>query len=216
MMWCLLDGLARALSEVAERRWAPWTGGGPIVAQDHRARQYASTHQRIHDVAMELFAQHGYEDVPVARLAAAAGVSVQTFYAHYPGKDELLMALPDQAEVDALVATIPAGRPLGERTRSAILGFVRGLTGDRRSDALARWRLIAATPRLRYRAAEYERATAQLILEALAVEDDPAAAVVVTAHLSAYTQGLLRWADSDGELTLEQVVQEALTALREL
>jgi AcrR family transcriptional regulator len=186
------------------------------VTQDHRARQYASTHQRIYDTAMQLFAEHGYEDVPIARLAAAAGVSVQTFYAHYPGKDELLMALPDRAEVDALVATIPVGRPLGERTRWAIFGFVRELTGDRRSDALARWRLIAATPRLRYRAAEYERATAQLFLEALGVEHDPAAAVVVTAHLSAYTQGLLRWADSDGELTLEQVVQEALAALREL
>ena len=186
------------------------------MAQDHRARQYASTHQRIYDAAMALFAEHGYEDVPIARLAAAAGVSVQTFYAHYPGKDELLMALPDRAELDALVAATPAGRPLAERTRAAILGFVRGLIGDRRSDALARWRLIAATPRLRYRAAEYERATAQLLLETLGAEDDPAAAVVVTAHLSAYTQGLLRWADSDGELTLETVVQEALDALREL
>jgi hypothetical protein len=48
------------------------------------------------------------------------------------------------------------------------------------------------------------------------VEKDPAAAVVVTAHLSAYTQGLLRWADSGGELALEEVVQEALDALREL
>jgi AcrR family transcriptional regulator len=216
MIWWLLGVLRWALSEVAERHRAPWTGGGPIVAQDHRARQYASTHQRIYDAAMELFAQHGYEDVSIARLAAAAGVSVQTFYAHYPGKDELIMALPDRAEIDALIATVPADRPLGERMRSAILGFVRGLTGDIRSDALARWRLIATTSGLRYRAAEYERATAQLFLECLGVEKDPAAAVVVTAHLSAYTQGLLRWADSGGELALEEVVQEALDALREL
>ena len=111
---------------------------------------------------------------------------------------------------------VPADRPLRERTSSAILGFVRGLSGDRSSDALARWRVIAQTPRLRYRAAEYERATAQLFLECLGVEKDPAAAVVVTAHLSAYTQGLLRWADSGGELGLEEVVQEALDALREL
>jgi AcrR family transcriptional regulator len=186
------------------------------VAQDHRARQYASTHQRIYEAAMELFTRHGYEDVSIARLAAAAGVSVQTFYAHYPGKDELLMALPARAEVDALIATIPVDRPLGERVRSAILGYVGGLTGDARSDVLARWRLIATTSRLRYRAAEYERATAQLFLESLGVEKDPAAAVVVTAHLSAYTQGLLRWAETDGELGLEDVVQEALDALHAL
>ena len=154
------------------------------MAQDHRARQYASTHQRIYDAAMELFARHGYEDVSIARLAAAAGVSVQTFYAHYPGKDELLMALPERAEIDAL----------------------------------ARWRVITATPRLRYRAAEYERATAQMFLESLGedLQADPAATVVVTAHMSAYTQALLRWAESGGELPLADVVEEALDALRGL
>ncbi len=155
------------------------------MAQDHRARQYASTHQRIYDTAMELFQQFGYEDVPIARLAAAAGVSVQTFYAHYPGKDELLMALPDRAEVAALLASVPADRPLGERMRSVLQTFLRELVGDRRSDALARWQLIAGTPRLRYRAAEYERTTAQMLLDALGDgEPDPAATVVVTAYLS--------------------------------
>jgi AcrR family transcriptional regulator len=187
------------------------------VAQDHRARQYASTHQRIYDTAMELFQEFGYEDVPISRLASAAGVSVQTFYAHYPGKDELIMAMPERAEVAALLASVPAERPLGERMRCAILGFAHGMDGDRRSDALARWRLIAATPRLRYRAAEYERATAHMFLDALGGEQDaPASSVVVTAHLSAWTQALLRWAESGGELPLEEVVQEALDALREL
>src|ERR687886_94574 len=145
MMWCLLGVLTWALSQVAERRGRRGPEGGPIVAQDHRARQYASTHQRIYDAAMELFARHGYEDVSIAWLAAAAGVSVQTFYAHYPGKDELLMALPERGE-----------------------------------------------------------------------KGNPAATVVVTAHLSAYTQALLRWAETDGELALEDVVQEALDALHEL
>src|SRR3712207_872236 len=132
-----------------------------------RSRQYAATHQRIYDAAMELFREHGYEDVPIAHIAAGAGVSVQTFYAHYAGKDELIMALPDRAEIDALMASVPADRPLGERMRTVIHAFVSGLAGARRVDALARWRVITATPRLRYRAAEYERATAQMFLEAL-------------------------------------------------
>ena len=193
-------------------------GRGTVVAQDHRARQYAATHQRIYEAAMELFQQNGYEDVPISRLAAAAGVSVQTFYAHYPGKDDLLMALPDRAEISALMASVPADQPLGKRMRAVIQVFISGLAGDRRADALARWRVIAATPRLRYRAAEYERATAQMFLETLAEEQrgDPAAVVVVTAHLSVYTQALLRWADSGGELSLGEVIEEALAALREL
>jgi AcrR family transcriptional regulator len=188
------------------------------VAQDHRARQYAATHRRIHDAAMRLFGESGYEDVSIARLAAAAGVSVPTFYAHYPSKDDLLMALPDRAEVAALLASVPGDQPLGGRMRAAILAFVAGLRGPSRADALARWRLIAGTPRLRYRAAEYERTTADMFLDALhdGGPADPATAVVVTAHLSAYTQALLRWAESGGELDLEDVVDEALAALRDL
>ena len=137
------------------------------MAQDHRARQYASTHQRIYQAAMELFRENGYEDVPIAHIATAAGVSVQTFYAHYAGKDELIMALPERAAIAALIATVPADRPLGERMRRIIHAFLRGPGSDYWADALARWRVIAATPGLRYRAAEYERATAQMCLEAL-------------------------------------------------
>jgi AcrR family transcriptional regulator len=185
------------------------------VAQDHRARQYAATHQRIYDAAIRLFTERGYEEVPIAHIAAAAGVSVQTFYAHYAGKDELIMALPDPAEIAALVASLPADRPLGERVRGIIHAFLQGPGGDYWADALARWRVIAATPGLRYRAAEYERATAQMCLDALGEKGNPAA-VVVTAHLSAYTQALLRWAESDGALPLEEATEEALDALREL
>jgi AcrR family transcriptional regulator len=187
------------------------------VAQDHRARQYASTHQRIYEAAMRLFGERGYEEVPIGQIAAEAGVSVPTFYAHYNGKDELIMALPQRDEVAALVASVPADLPIRERMDGVITGFVSGLQGDRRADGLARWQLIARTPGLRYRAAEYERETAHMFLDALGVKDtdaDTVARVVVTAHMSAYTQAVLRWAEADGGRPLETFVEEALAALR--
>ena len=189
------------------------------MAQDHRARQYAATHQRIHDAAMRLFGEQGYEEVTVGQIVAAAGVSVPTFYAHFTGKDVLIMAPPEPVEVAALLATVPADLPVGERMDGVITGFIRGLEGARRVDALARWQLIARTPGLRYRAAEYERETAQMFLDALGVtatDADTVAPVVVTAHLSAYTQALLRWAETDGTRPLEEVVEEALAALHTL
>ncbi len=187
------------------------------MAQDHRARQYAATHRRIHDAAMRLFGEQGYEEVTVGQIAAAAGVSVPTFYAHFTGKDVLIMALPEPGEVAALLATVPADLPVGERMDGVIIGFIRGLEGARRVDALARWKLIARTPGLRYRAAEYERETAQMFLDALDVADtdaDTVARVVVTAHMSAYTQAVLRWAEADGARPLAEFVEEALAALR--
>ncbi|SNS57041.1 transcriptional regulator, TetR family [Geodermatophilus pulveris] len=185
------------------------------MTQAHRARQYAATHQRIYDTAMALFAECGYEEVAIGQIATAAGVSVPTFYAHYASKDELIMALPERAEVAALLAAAPADRPLAERLRLILGGFLAGMAAERRADTLARWRIIASTPRLRYRAAGYERATAQMLLDELGVaEDGDPAVVVVTAHFSAYTQALLRWGASGGTLPLEEVAAEAMAVLR--
>ena len=41
----------------------------------------------------------------------------------------------------------------------------------------------------------------------------PADAIVVNAYLSAYTAGILAWADCNGERKLEELVEEAFDAL---
>src|SRR4051794_25595701 len=59
-----------------------------------RSRRWEATHQKIYDAAMRLFQDHGFEQVSVAQIAAEAGVSVPTFYAHYPSKEHVVMQLP--------------------------------------------------------------------------------------------------------------------------
>ncbi|WP_158550727.1 TetR/AcrR family transcriptional regulator [Geodermatophilus sp. TF02-6] len=198
---------------------APGEGRQQSVSPDHRARRRAQTRRRIYRAALQLFEERGYEKVTTGEIAAAAGVSVPTFYDHFPGKEHLVMALPEPGDVDALLARQPADLPLGERVRRALLTVVGGLEGERRSDVLARWRIVVTTPGLRYRAAEFERTTAQMFLDSLGLGGSggsPAAQVVVTAHLAAYTQALLRWAESDGERPLEEVAREVMDALRGL
>jgi AcrR family transcriptional regulator len=189
------------------------------VPQDHRARRRAETRRRIHLAAMRLFEEQGYDEVTVARLAAASGVSVPTFYDHFPSKDHLIMALPERARIEALLAGQPAGLVLGDRVRELIHGYLASLGTEELSDVLARWRIITATPGLRNRAAEFERTTAQMILEALGPtegDDETVLRVVVNAHLSAYTQILVRWAEDDGRTPLEDVAEEVLAALHQL
>ena len=43
----------------------------------------------------------------------------------------------------------------------------------------------------------------------------PADQVVVNAYLSAFTQGMLAWADGGGERKLEELVDEAFDALQQ-
>jgi AcrR family transcriptional regulator len=55
-----------------------------------RDRQKEHTRTEIVRVAFELFGKHGYEEVPVEKIAAAAGVSRATFFNYFPQKDLLL------------------------------------------------------------------------------------------------------------------------------
>jgi hypothetical protein len=101
------------------------------------------------------------------------------------------------------------------------MGWIAHYDGDELEQLLERWRIVVATPGLRNRAAEFERATAGLVADALKADARPdsspvAMDVVVTASLSAYTQIILRWAEGDGRRSLKDVAEDVLAALREL
>ncbi len=181
---------------------------------DWRARRWAATHQRIYDTALALFQREGFGAVNVGQIAREAGISVPTFYAHYPSKEHLIMQLPTADDIAAVIGTQPADVPVGERIRRAVTMFFA--TWDMSAE-LRRWRIIATTPSLRTRAAEFERATAELVADAIpgagGVPAGGAETVLVNAYLAAFTAGVLAWADSDGERKIEETVDEAFDTL---
>ena len=183
---------------------------------DWRSRRWAATHQRIYDTAMKLFQERGFERVSVGQIASGAGVSVPTFYAHYPSKEHIVMQLPTAEDIAALIASQPAGLPVAERIRRAAPEWLARWTPELLEGELARWRVIATTPALRRRAAEFERATADMVTDALPTEravSRPQDAAVVNAYLAAFTAGVLAWADGNGERKIEEHVEEAFDAL---
>ncbi|SFL63580.1 TetR/AcrR family transcriptional regulator [Geodermatophilus ruber] len=189
--------------------------------QDPRARRRAETHRRLYLAAMELFREQGFEAVTVARIASAARVSVPTFYDHFPSKEHIVLPLPEPAEIEQVMAEQPATLPLGERVRGGIFSWFGSIQGRDRDELLERWRIVVTSPGLRTRAATFERATAEMVLEAVAPdrhEGPPPVGpgVVVSATLSAYTQILVRWAEEEGRRSLEEIAEEVLAALRQL
>jgi AcrR family transcriptional regulator len=184
---------------------------------DWRARRWAATHQRIYDTALQLFQEDGYDAVNVGQIARGAGISVPTFYAHYPSKEHVVMQLPTADEINALVAALPAELPLRERLKHAPVIWVSSWSPEIREATLVRWRIIAGVPGLRTRAAEFERTTANLITDALRRQAGgtfpPGDAVVVQVFMAAFTAGVLAWADCDGERKLEELIDEAFEAL---
>lgn len=184
---------------------------------DWRRRRWEATHERIFAAAVGLFEDQGFDQVSVGSIAAAAEVSVPTFYAHYPSKEHLVMRLAAPEQVAALIAAQPTTLPLAARIRQAALDSLGGIDGEHREQVHARWQVIAGSPALRHRAGEFDRITATMVAEALADGGRPHAAdlVVASAYMAAYTTGLLIWADSGDSATLEECVEAAFDALEQ-
>ncbi|MGY1822571.1 TetR/AcrR family transcriptional regulator [Geodermatophilus sp. SYSU D00079] len=185
--------------------------------QDPRTRRRQATHRRIYTTAMRLFAEHGYDAVTVGQIAASAKVSVPTFYDHFPSKEHIVLPMPDVREVEQALGAQDQGLPLAQRMRQGILGWLGSIQGPDRDEMLERWRIVVTTPGLQTRAATFERATAEMVLDVVEPDDRSIVpGIVVTASLSAYTQILVRWAEGEGKVPLEDVAEQVLDALREL
>jgi AcrR family transcriptional regulator len=85
----------------------------------------ARTRARIAEIATELFLERGFDDVTVAEVAAAAGVSKVTVFAHFERKEDLLLdRLPDAVDVvRTAVRERPAGVGAVEAIRRAALAL---------------------------------------------------------------------------------------------
>ncbi|MEZ0050731.1 mycofactocin system transcriptional regulator [Mycobacterium sp. MAA66] len=88
-------------------------------------RRRSTTQDHITDVALELFATRGFDDVSVDDVAAAAGISRRTLFRYFSSKNAIPWADFD-AHLDhlrELLDTTPADLPLDTALRSALLAF---------------------------------------------------------------------------------------------
>ena len=58
-----------------------------------------STKDKILDAALSLFAENGYDGTSVEQIASIVGIKAPSLYKHYKGKEDILNALIDSAEV---------------------------------------------------------------------------------------------------------------------
>ena len=156
-----------------------------------RERKKQQTRQRIQDCAIELFAERGFDKVPVAAIARAADVSEATVFNYFPTKEDLVYDGMEAFE-NALIDTI-RGRPAGSTVLAAFRDFVlqpRGALAGTEPAGIERIatvaRLTAGSPALRGRERQtfdrFTRALAELVAEERGVRpDDPEAWVAANA-----------------------------------
>jgi len=166
---------------------------------DQRRRDKERTRERIAQVATVLFLERGFQEVTVAEVAAAAGVSKVTVFAHFPRKEDLLLDRGPEALtlVRAAVRDRPPGVGPVQALRALAVNLAEeshplsGLTAGSRPFL----RTVAASPELISRARELldelEQALGALLAGADAAGAADArllAALIVAAYRSVVTE----------------------------
>jgi AcrR family transcriptional regulator len=168
-----------------------------VEPESLRDRKKRLTRQEISDVATAMFLDRGFEEVRVAEIAAAAGVSEKTVFNYFPTKESLLLDREPQM-AEAIRSALGPGSPQRSPVAGALEMFDRELDDLRRfwveaddqqaaADTLRRFmHLVMTTPALQAATlAATERLTevaAQAMAERAGVgpdEPEPQAAATV-------------------------------------
>ena len=171
-----------------------------------RQRKKERTRQAITDAAMRMFLEHGFDNVSVVKIAAAAEVSVQTVYNYFPAKADLVFDEADQIIGDLQRAV--RHRSPGQSALSAIRGYFASIPvrvgGRRPPEPTPRFRrLVRNSPALRaYQReifARFEHALAAALADETGASPDAVEPFIVAAGLVSVFRVNLEGRDSDTE-----------------
>jgi AcrR family transcriptional regulator len=185
---------------------------------DWRQRKKAATRDRIRACALRLFLEQGYDATTVEQIAAAAGVSHMTFFRYFPTKEDVALSDSYDPLLTELLKQTPAGWPLIDRIRAALLQGLGQLYDADRDTLLAQNKLIVSTPALLERLWASQVDTQQLILRALDASQDDAHPtfqdkVTVAVCLAAATTAILTWVESNGTPELPDLIEDAFDTI---
>ena len=179
-------------------------GGTAGKPEDLRARVREGTRIEVGMIALDLFAEKGFEATTAGEAADAAGISRASFFRLFSSKEEAVFAR--QEATGAVIAATLAERPPDEDHWTALQSAFKASTARYLEDperALARSRLILENPSLRARRLEVHADWSPAICGALAsrMGDDAESMKiegVVAAALGAFDAATTRWGASDG------------------
>jgi len=153
-------------------------------------------------LALELFAERGFEQTTVDDLAEAAGIGRRTFFRYFASKNDVVYGDFDAAlgELRARLAATPEEVPLWDGIRDAVLAFNALPTGAEPQHRV-RMSLVLHTPALQahstlryagWRAVIAEHAAARLGVAVDALEAQLVAHQALACAVTAYEQWLAR------------------------
>ncbi|HET6741146.1 MAG TPA: TetR/AcrR family transcriptional regulator [Kribbella sp.] len=161
------------------------------------ARGGPQTRARISQVATQLFLERGFDQVTVAEVARAAGVSSVTVFKHFPRKEDLLLDRADDA-LDLLRTAVRGTGDVLTQLHEATLRLVdeRHSLSGLKDGSVPFVATVAASPaliaRARELAAELQQTLAEELDQAPAFDGD--ASLLAAFFVAGYTAVLVETA----------------------
>jgi AcrR family transcriptional regulator len=186
-----------------------------------RERKKQQTRDRIASVALDLFAERGYDHTTLAEIAEAADVSPRTIFAYFQSKEDILFC--DEPLVYELLERTLRERPPGATTVDALREFVSSFD-EFDEHARLRKRIIGASESLRTSERARSAPMEELVTESIAKDlgdvgpDDIRPRLIAASVTAAFSAVRDRLQDESGEpLPYEQaleILEQVLEFLR--
>ncbi|MFG1703135.1 TetR family transcriptional regulator [Nonomuraea sp. M3C6] len=183
-----------------------------------RQLQRQRVREAISSVAIRLFLERGFDEVPVTEVAAVAGVSKPTLFKYFPTKEDLVLHRIADHQGEAARVVRASGEPPVEALRRHFLdGLARHdpVTGlNDHPEVVAYHRMVFSTPSLAARVFHHMSLDERALAEALAEKTDDLTAGLLAGQVLA-TQRVLaqrNWRLLAQGVPLEEVEPEAVRA----
>ena len=140
-----------------------------------RGRQRESLRRRIHDSALQLFEDKGFEETTIAEIAEAAETSPRTVFRHFGSKEELVFMRSSGmlTYLRELLASRPRSETPYQALKAAMCDFAERLESEK-TDAMRRMGVIAQSPTLQRRQAEVREEYIQGLAQEVAAREGSA------------------------------------------
>ncbi len=192
-----------------------------VEAPGLRERKKQRTRELIASVALDLFAEHGYQATTVADIAAAAEVSERTVFTYFHTKEDILFA--DHAELQQRLSEVLAERPARQPALDTLRAFVVENLSLIDEPSRVRWEIVSNDEHLlshqRARQAELGDVIAAAVAQDLGEGADDFRLQLVTAAVIAAVTAVYEHRYSASSRTASRaqalaVIDEAIAFLR--
>ena len=116
-------GASQARGEARQARGEARQARGGARARGRGPLPRGGTRERIQAIALELFAEQGYDKTSLREIAEGLGVTKAALYYHFNSKEDIVRSFTEdyRAELDEVISW-GAGQPPGPATRAVTAG----------------------------------------------------------------------------------------------